>query len=110
VTKLASNKTLVFTGIVLSAIAAIIAVFYGIMMIAGLDLMGIAYGILYLALGLLSLLFTVRLNKRYNSTYFILLLVFAIIFLIVGGIGLSLTALIGILMLIGVILIFVGKA
>ena len=107
---MAKNKTLILTGIILSAIAAIIAIFYGIMLIAGMSLMGIAYGILYLALGLLSLLFTVRLNKRYDSTYFILLLVFAIIFLIVGGIGLSLTALIGILMLIGVILIFVGRA
>ncbi|MFX0079640.1 MAG: hypothetical protein ACFE8O_10420 [Candidatus Hermodarchaeota archaeon] len=107
---MAKNKTLILTGIILSAIAAIIAVFYGIMLIAGMSLMGIAYGILYLALGLLSLLFCVRLNKRYDSTYFILLLVFAIIFLIVGGIGLSLTALIGILMLIGVILIFVGRA
>ncbi|MHA2427455.1 MAG: hypothetical protein ACXADB_05470, partial [Candidatus Hermodarchaeia archaeon] len=63
---MASNKTLIFTGIVLSAIAAIIAIFYGITLIAGMSLMGIAYGILYAALGLLSLLFTVRLNKRYN--------------------------------------------
>ena len=71
---------------------------------------GIAYGIIYFALGLLSLIFCLRLNRRYDSTYVILLLIFSIIFIAIGGFNLSLSALVGILMLIGVILIFVGKA
>jgi hypothetical protein len=75
-----------------------------------LNLMGIASGIIYFALGLLSIIFCIRLNRRYDSTYTILLLIFAIIFIALGGFSLSLTALVGILMLIGVILIFVGKA
>ncbi len=113
-TKLAKNTTLVFTGIVLALIAAIIATLLGVMDIANslpsLNPVGIAYGIIYLALGLLSIIFCLRLNKRYDSTYVILLLIFAIIFIAIGGINLSLTALVGILMIIGVILIFVGKA
>jgi hypothetical protein len=111
---LAKNNALVLTGIVLALVAAIIAILLGISDLAGslltVDLVGIAYGIVYFALGLLSLVFCIRLHRRYNSTYFILLLVFSIIFIALGGIGLSLTALVGILMLIGVILIFAGKA
>lgn len=111
---MASNRTLIFTGIVLCFIGTIIAVLLGILRlvnaIPGLDLMGIAYGIIYFALGLLSLIFTIRINRRYDTTLAVLLLVFSIIFLILGGLSLSLEALIGILMLIGVILIFIGKA
>ena len=111
---MAKNTTLVFTGIVLALIAAIIAVLLGILDIVnalpGLNLTGLAYGIIYFALGLLSLIFCIRLNRRYNATYAILLLIFSIIFIAIGGISLSLTALVGILMLIGVILIFVGRA
>jgi hypothetical protein len=114
VTKLAKNSTLVFTGIVLALIAAIIAVLLGVMdlvnALPGLNLYGIAYGIIYFALGLLSLIFCLRLYRRYNATYAILLLVFSIIFIALGGLSLSLTALVGILMLIGAILIFVGRA
>jgi hypothetical protein len=111
---LAKNNALVFTGIVLALIAAIIAILLGVSDLASslqsANLVGMAYGILYFALGLLSLVFCIRLHRRYNSTYFILLLVFSIIFIALGGISLSLTALVGILMLIGVILIFAGKA
>ena len=111
---MARQSTLVFTGIILALIAAIIAVLLGVLDLANslvsVNLIGIAYGIIYFALGLLSLIFCLRLNRRYDSTYVILLLIFSIIFIAIGGISLSLTALVGILMLIGVILIFVGKA
>jgi hypothetical protein len=114
VTLLAKNNALVLTGIVLALVAAIIAILLGVSDLANsllsVNLVGIAYGIIYFALGLLSLLFCMRLYRRYNATYFILLLVFSIIFIALGGISLSLTALVGILMLIGVILIFAGRA
>lgn len=113
VTKLAANKTLVFTGFVLCVIAAIVAILIGLLdligALPGLDLMGIAYGLIYFALGLLSLIFSIRINRRYDVTLAILLLIFSIIFIVIGGLGLSLTTLIGILMLLGVILIMVGK-
>ena len=106
---MASNKTLVFTGIVLSAIGAIIAILMGIVQFTSLNPIAIAYGILYLALGLLALIFTIRLNKRYNLTYAILVFVFGIIILITG-LGLNLITLSGILMILGVLLIFIAKA
>lgn len=71
--------------------------------------MGLAYGIVYFALGLLSVIFSIRINKRYDSTSVILLLVFSIIFIILGGL-MSLIGIVGILMLIGAILLLVGKA
>jgi hypothetical protein len=111
---LAKNNALVLTGIVLALVAAIIAILLGVSDLANsllsANLVGMAYGIIYFALGLLSLVFCLRLYRRYNSTYFILLLVFSIIFIALGGISLNLTALVGILMLIGVILIFAGRA
>ena len=111
---LAKTNALVLTGIVLALVAAIIAILLGVSDLAGsllsANLVGMAYGIIYFALGLLSLVFCMRLYRRYNSTYFILLLVFSIIFIALGGLSLSLTALVGILMLIGVILIFAGRA
>ncbi|MFX1510867.1 MAG: hypothetical protein ACFFBR_11240 [Promethearchaeota archaeon] len=111
---MAKNNALVLTGIVLALVAAIIAILLGVSDLANslpsVNLVGIAYGIIYFALGLLALVFCIRMYRRYNSTYFILLLVFSIIFIVLGGFSLSLTALVGILMLIGVILIFAGKA
>lgn len=110
-TKLAANKTLVFTGFVLCLIAAIVAILIGLVdligALPGLHLMGIAYGLIYFALGLLSLIFSIRINRRYDVTLAILLLIFSIIFIVIGGLGLI--TLIGILMLLGVILIMVGK-
>jgi hypothetical protein len=103
-----------FTGFVLCLIAAIVALLLGVLDIVsalpGLNLTGLAYGIIYFALGLLSIIFSLRINRRYDSTAVILLLIFSIIFIILGGLSLSLEALVGVLMLIGAILLLVGKA
>ena len=109
---MASNKSLLFTGFVLCLIGGLVALIAGILEIIGslpsLSL-GLAYGIVYCALGLLSVIFSLRVNRRYDSTAVILLLVFSIILIILGGL-LTLIGVAGILMLIGAILLLVGKA
>ena len=109
---MASNKTLLFTGFVLCLVGGIVALIVGILDIIGTLpslSMALAYGIVYFALGLLCVIFSLRINNRYDSTAVILLLVFSIIFLILGGF-LSLIAVAGLLILIGAILLLVGKA
>jgi hypothetical protein len=110
-----SSSSLVFTGFVLCAVAAIIAILFGILYLVnalpGFNLGGLVDGILFLVLGLLSLMFSMRVRRRYYATYTVLLLVFSILFLALGlGFGYGLYALlVGILMLLGAIIIMVGR-
>ena len=115
-----SNTTLVFTGFVLCAVAAIIAILIGILRLLNavpallsLQFEALIDGILYLALGLLSLVISMRVRGHYDPILAILLLIFAVLFMVFGlgiGFGLGLEALlVGILLLLGAILLMVGK-
>jgi hypothetical protein len=104
----------VFTGFVLCAVAAIIAVIIGLIGLIGAlpgpNLEGLIDGILFFALGLLSLIFSMRVRRRYYSTVAVLLLVFSILFLALGYWTLgTLAYVVGILMLLGVIILMIGK-
>jgi len=102
---------------VLCIVAAIIAILIGVLRLVDalphLHLQSLIGGILYLALGLLSLVLSMRVRRHYDPVFAILLLLFAILFLAFGlGIGFGLgteALLIGILMLLGTILLMVGK-
>jgi hypothetical protein len=108
VTILAKDSGLVLAGVILCFVAAIVAVILGVMDLVALDLIP---GVIYLCLGLVCLIFTFRIYKRYFQTYAILLLIFSIIFLVAGYLALGTWGyLVGILMLIGVILLLVAKA
>lgn len=101
----------------LCVVGAIIAILIGVLHLVEalppLHIQSLIDGILYLTLGLLSLILSMRVRRHYDSVYAILLLVFAILFLAFGlGIGFGLgteALLIGILMLLGIILLMVGK-
>jgi len=108
VTTLAKDSGLVLAGTVLCFVASIVAVILGVLDLVALNLIS---GVIYLGLGLVCLIFTFRIYKRYFQTYAILLLVFSIIFLVAAYLVLGTWGfLVGILMLIGVILLFVAKA
>ena len=109
-----SDSTLVFTGFVLCAVAAIIAVLIGLLdligALPGFNINGLINGILFFALGLLSLIFSMRVRRRYYSTVAVLLLVFSILFLALGfWLGSTLAIIVGVLMLLGVIILMIGK-
>ena len=108
-----SDRTLVATGEILTLLGAFVALIVGVIEIVGgfPFSLALAVGIAYFALGLLSVLFTLQIRRRYDTTKTILLLVFAILFLILwtqGGLGIY-AAVTGILMLIGVIILIIGK-
>jgi hypothetical protein len=110
-----SDTSLVGTGFILCFIGALIAVLVGILelinAIPSVNLNGLVVGIIYLALGLLSLQFSVQVRRHYNPTKGLLLLLFAVLFLIMwywGTLGIY-AILVGVLMLIGVLLMIVGK-
>ena len=109
------RSPLVFTGFVLCAVAAIIAILFGVLYLVtalpGVNLRGLIDGILFLALGVLSLMFSMRVRRRYYATFAVLLLVFSILFLALAlGFGYGLPAiLVGILMLLGTIILMVGR-
>lgn len=108
------SSSLVLVGYVLCLVAAIIAVLIGILdlvdALPGLHLNGMINGILFLALGLLSLIFSLRVRRRYHSEVAILLLVFSVLFLVLGFWRLgNLAIIVGILMLLGVIILMIGK-
>lgn len=108
VTTLAKDSGLVLAGVILCFVASIVAVILGVMDLVALSLIN---GVIYLCLGLVCLIFTFRIYKRYYQTYAILLLIFSIIFLAAGYLALGTWGyLVGILMLIGVILLLVAKA
>ena len=108
VTTLAKDSGLVLAGVILCFVASIVAVILGAMDLIGLNLIS---GVIFLCLGLVCLIFTFRIYRRYYQTYAILLLVFSIIFLAAGALALGTWGyLVGILMLIGVILLLVAKA
>lgn len=96
-------------------VGALVAVLVGILELVGaipsVNLNGLVVGIIYLALGLLSLQFSVQVRRHYNPTKALLLLLFAILFLIMwywGTLGVY-AILTGLLMLLGVLLLIVGK-
>ncbi len=96
-------------------IGALVAVLVGIMeLVSALpsaNLNGLVVGILYLALGLLSLQFSISVRRRYDPTRALLLLLFAILFLVMwywGTLGVY-AILTGVLMLLGVIIMMIGK-
>ncbi len=110
-----SDTSLVGTGFVLCFIGALVAVLVGILeligALQGINLEGLVVGILYLALGLLSLQFSVQVRRHYDPTKALLLLLFAVLFLIMWywhTLGVY-AILVGVLMLIGVLLMIVGK-
>ncbi len=108
VTILAKDSGLVLAGVILCFIASIVAVILGVIDLVGLNLID---GVIYLGLGLVCLIFTFRIYKRYYQTYAILLLLFSIIFLVAAALALGTWGfLVGVLMLIGVILLLVAKA
>lgn len=98
-------------------VAAIIAILFGILdLVSALSsLPGLSRslidGILFLALGVLSLMFSMRVRRRYYATYAVLLLVFSILFLALAlGFGYGLSAfLVGVLMLLGAIILMIGR-
>jgi len=108
VTIMAKDSGLILAGVILCFIASIVAVILGVLDLVALDLIN---GVIFLGLGLVCLIFTFRIYKRYYQTYAILLLLFSIIFLIAGYLALGTWGLlVGVLMLIGVILLLVAKA
>jgi hypothetical protein len=113
VTILAKSSGLQLAGVVLNFVGAIVAILLGVLALISFSINSLIAAVLYLALGLLSLIFTFRIYKRYHSTWAILLLVFSIIFIVIGAgtsfLGIE-AAIVGVLMLIGIILIFVAKA
>jgi hypothetical protein len=112
-----SNSTLVFTGFVLCLVAAIIAILFGVLALVdalpSLHLQSLIRGVLFFALGLLSLVISMRIRRHYDAVLAVLLLVFAILFLAFGlgiGVGLGTEALlVGILLLLGTIILMIGK-
>ena len=111
---MAKHSPLVFTGFVLCLVAAIIAVLIGLLdlinALPGLNLNAMIDAILFLALGLLSLIFSMRIRRRYYSEVAILLLVFSILFLALGFWRLgTLAIIVGILMLLGIIIVMIGR-
>lgn len=110
-----SDPTLVSTGFILCFIGALVAVLVGIIDLVngflGVNLERIIVGVLYFALGLLSLQFSVKVRRHYDPTKAMLLLLFAVLFIVMAlwsilGIYAILT---GVLMLLGIILLIIGK-
>jgi hypothetical protein len=105
---MAKDSGLVLAGVILCFIASIVAVVLGVLDLVALDLIS---GIIFLGLGLVCLIFTFRIYKRYYQTYTILLLLFSIIFLVAAYLAIGTWGyLVGVLMLIGAILLLVAKA
>jgi len=110
-----SDTSLVGTGFILCFIGALVAVLVGIIeliaALQGVNLERLIIGIIYLALGLLSLQFSVQVRRHYNPTKALLLLLFAVLFIVMALwsiLGIY-AILVGVLMLIGVLLMIVGK-
>ncbi len=111
VTTLAKNSGLKLAGVVLCLVASLVAILLGVLAIMGFpNPSALIEAVIYLALGILTLIFSLRIHRRYNMTYAILLLVFSLIFIVLYTMFGMYAAIVGLLMLIGVILIFVAKA
>ena len=108
---LAKSSGLKFAGSILCIVASIVAILLGVIAVMGFpNPNALIEAVLYLALGLISLLFSFRIFNKYNATYAILLLVFSIIFIALYVILGLYSAIVGLIMLIGAILIFIDKA
>lgn len=108
---LAKSSGLVLAGVILCFVASIIAVLLGIVELLGMSLNALINAVILIALGLVCLIFTLRIYRKYYQTYTILLLVFSIIFIVLGVTLIGTYGwIVGILLLLGAILLLVAKA
>ena len=109
-----SDPTLVFTGFVLCLAASIIAVIVGFLgaLNSIANPTNLAIGIAFGVFGILSLIFTLQVRRYYDATKAFLLLIFAILYFVfwyLGALWDIPAILAGVLQLLGVILLLIGK-